>query len=217
MDIVFFHGVQYSRDLDDAVWKAWRVCGTTNEIWPKKWLSARLPTARILSVSYNTSAKQSDLELSWYLLGENLVADIILSDLSIGQEGRPVFLVGHSLGGIIIKLLIVTAMKMRSLSTARSPDNFNKLNSFLAGFRGVFYYSTPHHGSRLKQFLAPFPDSPIVRLLKTINAQTARINNEFANHRRDFDVASLAVGEGRNTALPVLLTNSYSLCQHIIW
>jgi triacylglycerol esterase/lipase EstA (alpha/beta hydrolase family) len=107
----------------------------------------------MLSVSYNSSAAQSNGQISMYILGEYLVNNIIRQDDNISQGSRPVFLVGHSLGGLVIKQFIHTASSMRTRNDS------DKVQYLLANWKGVIFYATPHAGSRLADSARclPFP------------------------------------------------------------
>jgi triacylglycerol esterase/lipase EstA (alpha/beta hydrolase family) len=217
MDIVFFHGLQFWGDFKDAVWKTWRVRGTENEIWPKKLLTKTFPTARMASVSNNSTVMRNDGQLCMYTLGEYLVSGIILANFNIGQESRPVFLVGHSVGGLIIKQLIISAIDMQGkYEITNNGSNFNKITAFLNNFKGVFYYSPPHNGSRLGDLLRRLPViSPTVERLITLDASTARLNNDFRIYRQKLRAGAMAVAEGLETVLPVMCANLHSSFKHI--
>lgn len=75
----------------------------------------------------------------------------ICSDLS-GEGGwhRPIVLVGHSLGGIVMKHLVVELhRKARSLPSLRDTKEIDRAKlskSFLECLWGCFSYSVPHGG-----------------------------------------------------------------------
>ncbi|KAG6550864.1 hypothetical protein Mapa_007478 [Marchantia paleacea] len=98
--------------------------GNTDECWPVSMLSAYLAQLqkengdrlgyepRVLAVSYNSkiqlSAKVGNVDTDDYLLSENLVQNLILDNQGVGQS-LPIILVGHDLGGILLKQLILFA------------------------------------------------------------------------------------------------------------
>ncbi|CAM6097255.1 unnamed protein product [Calypogeia fissa] len=196
MDIIFFHGLQLG-DFEKAYWKAWVATDNDRLIWPKEWLSLRFPGARILSVSYNSSAMKVAGQNDMYLLGENLVADIILDAETGCGQNCPVFLVGHSLGGIVIKQLIISAIRERN---GTNPDTerrkLDRLNNFLDKFKGAFFYATPHLGSRAADFASLLPQASIIlKLLRTLDTERGRINEEFRKLRGVWNARTYGVAE----------------------
>ncbi|CAM6104391.1 unnamed protein product [Calypogeia fissa] len=110
---------------------------------------------------------------------------------------RPVFLVGHSLGGIIIKQFILSAVRIRQdyreLPSKRIPN-------FLDDLKGVFYYSSPNQGSRLADLAHRCPQRTLfVKLLITLNTEMHSINSDFSRLRRKLGIPVFAMAEGRDT------------------
>lgn len=80
-----------------------------------------------------------------------LIVFSFCSNLS-GEGGwhRPIVLVGHSLGGIVMKHLVVEldrkAQSLPNLTDRREIDRATVSKSFLKCLRGCFFYSVPHGG-----------------------------------------------------------------------
>ena len=80
-----------------------------------------------------------------------LIVFSFCSELS-GEGGwhRPIVLVGHSLGGIVMKHLVVEldrkAQSLPNLSDRKEIDRAKLSKSFLQCLRGCFSYSVPHGG-----------------------------------------------------------------------
>lgn len=101
VDVVLFHGLQLG-DGQHAWHDTWAsVIDGAPFCWPAKLLPVDFPGARVLSLCYDTAAKQNaecgrfDVED----LGEYLVGP--LQQAGVGE--RPLLLVGHSLGGLVLK------------------------------------------------------------------------------------------------------------------
>lgn len=140
-----------------------------------------------------------------YLLGENLVADIIFSgDYAIGQN-CPVFLVGHSLGGIVIKQFILSAIRKQTLTNPETNQRgVDRVSKFLDNIKGAFYFATPHGESRIADLACILPvPSPILGLLRTLNTERRRIHEEFRRQRNKLHARAYAVAEGRDTVYGV--------------
>lgn len=204
LEIIFFHGLQLG-NYENAFWSTW-LTREGNEVWPKDWLSKEFPNARILSVSYDSSARYSSGQLDMHNLGENLMADIILDRADIGQN-CPVILVGHSLGGLVIKQFILFASGEKG-RLERQVD-IDKIDTFLNNVKGVFYYATPHQGSKLASWIWWIPSiwiasrSPIVKFLEIFDKERTRINANFTRVRDNNhpEMQTYAIAEGRSTQL----------------
>ncbi|CAM6115537.1 unnamed protein product [Calypogeia fissa] len=175
LQILFFHGLQpdnYS-DAHISTWEsADRSC-----VWPQKWLVEEFPDAHILSVSYGAAiVKCPQVSLDMYNVGENLVSDLMQCD--IGQiPFCPVILVGHSLGGLVMKEVCLQAHHtLNSLSDGLPRD---KLTTFLESIRGFFFYATPHHGSEHAQKLTNIVNDPLLTFFRALSTDAARQNEEF--------------------------------------
>lgn len=85
LDIVFFHGLQL-QDYSTAYTETW-LSARADECWPGTWLAHDFPRARILSVSYDSSAirgsKQGNRDME--ATGESLL------DCLVCQAGQLTF------------------------------------------------------------------------------------------------------------------------------
>jgi hypothetical protein len=70
-------------------------------LWPQAWLPQDFPLARIACVSYDFSIIAGTMTPKD--IGCNLLARLCSTELRVGQGKRPVLLIGHSMGGIILK------------------------------------------------------------------------------------------------------------------
>jgi len=66
--------------------------------------------------------------------------------------GRPIILIGHSFGGLVIKSLVVEVGKRTSATTQNDFDIKIKMNCtrFLENLSGIVFYSVPHSGTTPK-------------------------------------------------------------------
>lgn len=106
VDVVFVHG------LRGGPYNTWRVCQSEKEeaedagtgvLWPADWLAADLGgSVRLLSVGYRSSISTWEGHtLGLAALSENLLQNL----LAAGCGQRPLVLIGHSLGGLLIKTM----------------------------------------------------------------------------------------------------------------
>ncbi len=100
----------------------------------------------------------------------------------VGQN-RPVVLVGHSLGGLVLKKLAVEAMKQ---ATMERSDFSPCCKAFCNNLAGTFFFATPHGGSewggRERAVLTPIGQAgPVLDYLTVFSEQGAKLNCEFMN------------------------------------
>jgi hypothetical protein len=177
MEVLFFHGFQLGEDYKKAYLTAWK-CGD-GSIWPQTWLVEKFPGARILSISYNAGVLKGREKSAFdmFNMGENFTTDLL--DAKVGQEPcRPIVLVGHSFGGIVIKQLCAYAAGEAGALKQNCEKNI-KLTVLLENIRGIFFYSTPHHGiadNMVEHFVRKGPLQEYVKILCT---GTERLNSQF--------------------------------------
>ncbi len=66
--------------------------------------------------------------------------------LGLGARGRDVLLVGHSLGGIIIKAWLSQLALKQDVRLAAS-----RVDSFLSGLKAIVFIAVPHQGTKIAQ------------------------------------------------------------------
>lgn len=125
-NVVFVHGL--SGDQSDT----WR-CGTSDELWPA-WLNERFPRLAVYSFGYAASV---------FAKNEQDLFERATSALDLfaskGFGACPLILVGHSLGGLLIKSIL---RKSREASET-------ELKAIADVTRLVVYIATPHTGASL--------------------------------------------------------------------
>ncbi|KAL2622640.1 hypothetical protein R1flu_002845 [Riccia fluitans] len=196
--LVFFHGLsQRGTNPEHAFWRTWKR-REHEDCWPESLLPKLLKVegrgykASVLSVSYESrpdpgkDGKGTEAS-DEYRIVENLVNDLIFDeDADVGQKGVPVILVGHDLGGILIKRFVL--MVEDKAYTASEEKVRRKLKNFLENLSSVFFYSTPHYGAEaFEQLAAKLKKSDAnqtLRLMTILHKETARINDDFGKYRR---------------------------------
>ena len=210
LDVVFIHGLQIS-DYEDAYKTTWESIikeenGTKSKVlWPREWLGKEdEKEARIVSVSYNSLAIISKLDpcMCKNPHGFELIANKLLRRLMKARIGhvRPVILVGHSLGGLIIKQICIEANKPNS--------HFGKNeNAFLSNIKGVFFYATPHLGAKLAKlhkmfWLLPYEASPLMKYLgKSSGPELMKLEDDFYKACSSSKWKTVTLVEGRKTPI----------------
>lgn len=180
MELVFFHGLQLEPgSTEDAHINTW-VSHNKAEYW-LTWLLDDIPDARILTISYDAAARETDSEgrVDMYVTSENLVHSLTGDSARVGQDGCPVVLVGHCLGGLVMKEVCSQAHHMIRLPN----HNLKSVENFLANVKGLFFYATPHHGSLLAESNKYSLSGPLMKALRTLEVETSRRNEDFRQLR----------------------------------
>uniref|UniRef100_A0A5F9CW55 Protein SERAC1 n=1 Tax=Oryctolagus cuniculus TaxID=9986 RepID=A0A5F9CW55_RABIT len=148
-DVLFIHG------LMGAAFKTWRQQDSERAVseealededryttcWPKTWLARDCPALRIISVEYDTSL--SDWRARCPTERKSIAfrsTELLRKLRAAGVGDRPVIWVSHSMGGLLVKKMLVEASKKPEMSTV------------INNTRGMIFYSVPHHGSHLAEY-----------------------------------------------------------------
>uniref|UniRef100_A0A3Q2NMQ4 Protein SERAC1 n=1 Tax=Fundulus heteroclitus TaxID=8078 RepID=A0A3Q2NMQ4_FUNHE len=201
-DVLFVHGIL------GAAFKTWRQKDRNTleeereaesqddytECWPKSWLAADCPNLRVLSVEY-------DSHLSDWMAkcpAENQRKSMayrsreLLNKLKLAGVGeRPVVWVAHSMGGLLVKKMLLDA--------ADDPD----LQGLLKNTKGIMFYSVPHHGTFMAEYSVNvryllFPSIEVRELCKDSPALRC-LNEGFLNIAKENEIKVLSFAETRPT------------------
>ncbi|XP_034756610.1 protein SERAC1 isoform X3 [Etheostoma cragini] len=197
-DVLFIHGIlgaafktwrQKDRDMLEEEKEAESRDDYT-ECWPKSWLAADCPNLRVLSVEY-------DSHLSDWMAkcpAENQRKSLayrsreLLKKLKLAGVGeRPVVWVAHSMGGLLVKKMLLDA--------SEDPD----MHGLLKNTKGIMFYSVPHHGTFMAEYSVNvryllFPSVEVRELCK--DSPSLRILNEnFLNMAKEKEIKVLSFAE----------------------
>lgn len=164
-DVIFVHG------LTGSPTETWTSSGEEPEgsYWPI-WLGSDLPHLNFYAVGYGASlfAKWAKKEQDLYERSKSTLD--LMSSYGIGE--RPLVFVGHSLGGLLIKQMLRTALT----STEQA---WNKIATSCCG---VMFMATPHNGASLANLLSRFTkgfSSPHIETLRKDNPALLELNESF--------------------------------------
>ncbi|XP_034621204.1 protein SERAC1 isoform X2 [Trachemys scripta elegans] len=196
-DVLFIHG------LLGAAFKTWRQQDIKqpldvkafegeevySECWPKTWLASDCPSLRIVSVEYDThlSDWKTKCPIEDHRKSIAYRSNELLNKLrAAGVGDRPLVWVSHSMGGLLVKKMLVDASK--------NPE----MDKIVNNTRGIIFYSVPHHGSQLAEYSMNaryllFP-SVEVKELSTDSPALKELNDDFLAFAKDkkFPVLSFA-------------------------
>ena len=140
IDFVFVHG------LRGGSRKTWSKTESPAHFWPKEWLPLEpgFKNVRIHSFGYNSDwGERKSSSLTIHDFGQALLGDMQNSPSITGADnkGTPLVMIGHSMGGIIIKKMLLLA---------RQDPCHHKLASRI---HSMFFLATPHRGADSAQLL----------------------------------------------------------------
>jgi hypothetical protein len=191
VELVFFHGLQFCGSQKPHV-ETW-LCRSGSEFW-LDWIPEKIPDARVLTVAYDAHAERNDEHgrTDMYVTTENLLQDLIGASpggAEVGQVGCPVVLVGHCLGGLVMKQLCLCANHKMGLISEQP------IQRFLDSITGLFFYATPHQGTRDADQETMYEKGHLFTDLRTLNSQAARQNEEFRMLCKKRHWGTSAIGE----------------------
>lgn len=180
IDIIFIHG------LGGGSRRTWSLVPSIAQYyWPKEWLpkDAAFKNVRFHSFGYNSDyVKGRNNSLTIQNFGQSLLGDLRTSPF-LGKGDTPLIMVGHSMGGLVMKRAYILAKHDPSLK-------------FLATrFRAMYFLATPHQGSGwarvLDRMLSAFSLSrEFVEELKKGSGALQAINEEFRHYFDQFELLS---------------------------
>ncbi|KAL3676062.1 hypothetical protein R1sor_026010 [Riccia sorocarpa] len=206
LEIVFLHGFGSKSDTD-CYYRTWMN-------WLDTWLAESFPRARILSVTYDSSLITSPCtgRVDMYLLGESLVQSLV----NLAEVGRtcPVVLVGHCLGGMVLKSIALHAES--SANQERTGRSLSRpYDTFLRNLKGAFFLSTPSLGANVPITNLANQGGPLLKHLKLLGTDSARINAEFTKLRRRLKWMTYGVFAANETETTKFLQYFYDIGESI--
>ncbi|KAK3947133.1 hypothetical protein QBC32DRAFT_98334 [Pseudoneurospora amorphoporcata] len=131
VDLIFVHG------LKGGSIKTWRKGNDPRSFWPQCWLPLEpgFENANIHTFGYDSDWASSKANvLNVHDFGQRFLEEMRNSPALRGpvNEERPIILVGHSMGGLVIKKAFILSRDI--------PELHNRI-------RSIFFLATPHRGS----------------------------------------------------------------------
>lgn len=138
VDFVFVHG------LRGGSRKTWSFSADPAYFWPKEWLPGDpdFKNVRIHTFGYHSNwgeSKASDFNVHDF--GQNLIEELHNSPTVGRSHDVPIVLIGHSMGGLVIKKAVILSRENPAYKTIG--DRFHSL----------YFLATPHRGSDLAKAL----------------------------------------------------------------
>jgi pimeloyl-ACP methyl ester carboxylesterase len=172
IDFIFVHG------LGGGSRKTWALSKEPLHYWPQEWLPRDPPFKNVRIHTFGYASKWAEIKssaLNVHDFAKSLVAAIQDSPhMGTGQR-TPLVLIGHSMGGLVIK---------KAYMIAREDPLYNALGE---RFHTMIFLGTPHRGSglakvlnySLKSVLMPYGSKAYVDDLKDDSIMLQLINDGF--------------------------------------
>ncbi|XP_060061252.1 protein SERAC1 isoform X2 [Erinaceus europaeus] len=184
-DVLFIHGLMGAafktwrqQDPEQMAPQVWEDEASYTTCWPKSWLAADCPALRIISVEYDTSLSDWRARCPMDRKSIAFRSSELLNKLrAAGVGDRPVIWVSHSMGGLLVKKMLLEA------------SNKPELRAVTDNTRGIIFYSVPHHGSHLAEYSVNvryllFPSLEVKELRKDSPALKT-LHDDFLEFARD--------------------------------
>lgn len=196
VDIVLIHG------LLGSPYETWKCGDSDDSVWAQEWLMNDLQehghNPRVISIGYDSQLLAS--KSVWQTMRFEETSSEILAKLSAAQVGtgdRPVVFVTHSLGGVLLKqVLLDSANAEATMEESRLVDNVN----------GVLFYGVPHHGSSIARTVQAFKPRRVTQHPITEHLHGTphlKMLNEWCGELfEEKGIPSLSIGESAPCRLP---------------
>ncbi|KAL7811186.1 hypothetical protein V8C44DRAFT_330904 [Trichoderma aethiopicum] len=139
------------------------------------------PMARVMVYGYDSAVAKSKCMQNIEDLSTTFHNSLLAS--AGASPTRPIILIGHSLGGLIIKQSLIT------LSRSKIPDD----QRLFRAIYGVVFFGTPHDGMDISSLIPMVRDGPNRFLLESMSRMNSQI---LSIQQRDFHKA--LGGEGKS-------------------
>ncbi|KAF4631256.1 hypothetical protein G7Y89_g6870 [Cudoniella acicularis] len=179
IDFIFVHG------LGGGSRKTWSLSADPQHYWPKTWLSEdpEFASVRIHSFGYNADWDKRG-KSTWNILdfARSLLGDISCNP-GIRRSNTNIVLIGHSMGGIVMKKAYMLAREAPELQHLA-----NRINT-------LYFLATPHRGSDFSTTFSnilsiSYGKKPFVNELKPSSKSTEMINDSFRQYAGDLQLWS---------------------------
>ncbi|KAG4442234.1 hypothetical protein IFR05_002283 [Cadophora sp. M221] len=143
LDIIAVHG------LNGEKFRTWTE-SKSQKLWLRDFLPHDVRQARVMTFGYNATAALENTKAGIRDHARTLLLALGEARNGISARRRPLILIGHSLGGLVLKQALVIA------------QNESRHKQIHDSVRGVIFFGTPHQGSGLANYATVLARIPLV-------------------------------------------------------
>ncbi|KAH8679043.1 hypothetical protein BGZ60DRAFT_513281 [Tricladium varicosporioides] len=168
---------------------SWKARGSP-DMWLRDFLPNEIPNVRILTYGYDTKLPGSQSTASIVELSRKFLESV--KTIRKQKADRPIILIGHSLGGLVIKEALVQAAE-------GSPDDRGVFRSCYA----VMFFGVPNRGletSSLNSMVKGQPNEDLVRNLHPDSSFLSMLHQRFLDKFTMEDSKIICIYETKYTA-----------------
>ena len=179
IDFIFVHG------LGGGSRKTWSKSSSTTHYWPQEWLpkDPAFKNVRVHSFGYDSDWVKGKANcLNIHHFGKSLLGEMSTSPY-LSQGNTAIVLIGHSMGGLVIKKAYMLASQGAAYKTLTERVHT------------MYFLATPHRGSDSAKLLnnilhIAYSSRAYVADLERGSEALQLINDEFRNYSADMDLWS---------------------------
>lgn len=184
LNVILFHGLH-----GDAT-TTWRHSKNDESCWPK-WLSEDLDGVRVTSISYEAPFDFLNRGTMTITQRAANIATLLTTDQQLIE--KPIMLIGHSLGGLIIKATILHLQK-QSVSDPQC-------KKILDNIKSVLFVAVPNQGSKWANILFGVFFSKLTKSLTLKNPELISLNESYQNYVAGKKISHLVFYESKGQFL----------------
>ncbi|XP_050458776.1 protein SERAC1 [Cataglyphis hispanica] len=174
-------------------------CTSKSLCWPKDWLPMDIPSLRLIGINYDTSLSMwtpfCPIQNKKNTIKER--SEEFITKLTMANVGqRPLIWVGHSMGGLLVKKMLVEEWKT------------GDKHGICKNTKAILFYGTPHRGSHvaaLKQMTQMLVWPTVeVQELREESPQLLKLHEEFLEMLKEYHIEIVSFAEAKPTLVTTL-------------
>lgn len=144
-------------------------------IWLRDFAPVDVPNARFLTYGYKTAVGDSDSKQGIQELARIFLDTLVKFRRRTQTSNRPLYFVGHSLGGIVTKAALV-------ISSKATDREHRHLHDVILATGGLILLGVPNLGLRHTQFMTVVQGQPNDRLVRDLLTGADGEPSQYLNH-----------------------------------
>ncbi|KAL6412562.1 hypothetical protein AUP68_03765 [Ilyonectria robusta] len=148
-----------------------------NFMWLRDSIHLRLPNARVMTYGYESHVPQSRSFQNIADLASNFQRTLEM--INRANDDKPILIIAHSLGGLIVQEALMTMLKSDEESE----------NLAAEAVRGLVFFGVPHRGMDIKSLIPMVTGNPNEELIQSLN--------KYKVDDKKYEAFPAGLGEGK--------------------